>query len=300
MNDSLAWGLDLIRSIQTIENPALTIVMKAITLLGSEYAYLALLPLVFWCIDEKKGLRLGVVVLLSAWLNSTLKELWKQPRPYALDPTVQRSSEASYGLPSGHAQGSVTFWGVVAPWFSKPLGLVLAILIPLVVSFTRLYLGVHFPTDIFAGWLLGLLVLGLYFAFGTVLEAVISAATVRIKILIVAVIAFVMNALLRSDTSLGGVFFGMGVGYVLMTDRFPFSASRTAGGEKPGLGNLLLRYVTGITGAAIIYVGLKLILPTEGSDWYVLGRFSRYALLGAWVSAGAPWLFLKLKLAGAR
>jgi len=176
MDNVLAWGLDFIRSVQTIGNPVLTTVMKAITFTGSEIAYLAAIPFIFWCYDERKGLRLATAFLLSAWVNCSLKEVWRQPRPYELDPSVGMAVENSFGLPSGHAQGSATFWGIIAGWMRSPYGIVFAIAMPLVVGFSRIYLGVHFPTDVVAGWLLGAGVLGLYYGFGSSMEALLAGA----------------------------------------------------------------------------------------------------------------------------
>ncbi|WP_304223450.1 phosphatase PAP2 family protein [Gracilinema caldarium] len=300
MENVYQWGLDVIRFVQQIESPAMTVIMKTITSLGAEFAYLAILPFIFWCIDEKRGIRLGTAVLLSAWLNSTVKNLLRQPRPYALDPSVGLDVENSYGIPSGHAQGSVTLWGIIGGWIRQPWGLVLAIVLPLLISFSRIYLGVHFPTDVFAGWLLAGLVLLVYYFGASSIEKLFLSLNIRFRILVVALIAFVMNGLNPEDTSMGGVFFGMSVGYIFMAEWFTFSASRTASGKRPGFLVLLARYILGIIGAVIIYGGLKMVFPPEGSPWYALGRFSRYAILGAWVSAGAPWLFLKLKLAGSR
>ena len=300
MDNALAWGLDLIRSVQTLGNPFLTAIMQAFTFTGSEVAYLAAIPLIFWCYDERKGLRLATAFLLSAWMNASLKEVWRQPRPYELDPSVGMAVEKSYGLPSGHAQGSAAFWGILAGWMRSPYGVILAIALPLVVGFSRIYLGVHFPTDVILGWLLGAGVLALYYGFGSSIEAFLSAANLRFRILAVAAVAFLMNAMHPQDASLGGVFFGMGAGYVLMSERFPFSASLSADGGRPALPVLAVRYLIGMVGAGLIYVGLKVVFPGEESEWYSLFRFARYGLLGAWVTAGAPWIFLRLKLCGGR
>lgn len=292
------WGLEIIRTIQSLETPLLSVLMKMVTELGSKYAYLALLPLVYWCYSEKKGFHLAFLVLISAWLNSWIKELLAQPRPYDLDPSVGRAFEPSYGIPSGHSQGSLVFWVVIGSWIKKRLGLLVAIGIPLLIAFTRLYLGVHFPTDIFAGWLLAGLLLVLYFKFATVIESALSSINIRFRILAAAAVTFIMNALHPEDTSLGGVFFGMSIGYILMTERFPFSAAHAADGRRPRIPVLIIRYLIGISGAGLIYGGLKLVFPEAESAWYSLGRFFRYGLVGLWVSAGAPWIFLKLRLAG--
>lgn len=300
MDSILVWGLQVVRSIQTIESVPLTILMQTITFLGSEFGFIAILVFVLWAVDERKGFKIGLTVLLSAWINITVKDAFMQPRPYNLDPSVQRAFEPDPGFPSGHAQNSTVFWGIVGSWMKLPAGIVVAILVPLVVSFTRLYLGVHFPTDLFGGWAIGGLILGFYFAFGRLLEAALAAANPRIRILVAAGVAFVMNAVAPAHTNLGGAFFGAAAGYILMTERFPFSAAKAADGGKAKVLTLLLRYLIGLAGAAVIYVGLKVVLPGQHSDWYSLGRFGRYAALGAWATAGAPWLFLRLKLAGAR
>ncbi|AEJ20219.1 phosphatase PAP2 family protein [Gracilinema caldarium] len=292
------WGLDIIRFIQHYESPTLSLMMKIITSLGSELAYLAVLPLIFWCIDERRGLRLGTAVLLSAWLNGTVKNVLKQPRPYQLDPSVGRAVEDSYGIPSGHAQRSLTFWGIIGGWIRQPLGLILAVALPLLISFSRLYLGVHFPTDLFAGWILALSILGTYYLGSESIEKIFNTLNIRFKILTVALIAFIMNGLNPQDTSMGGAFFGITTGYFVMIEYFAFSARHNARGKSPRFRELFLRYLIGMTGAGIIYVSLKQVFPGESSPWYAMGRFIRYGLLGFWTSAGAPWVFLGLKLAG--
>jgi len=298
MEKTLIWGIELIKTIQTIESPTLTAIMKIITSLGSEFAYLAIIPLVYWCVDERKGVRLGVTLLLSAWLNSFLKAVWRQPRPYDMDPSVGRALENSPGLPSGHAQGSMTFWGLVGSWMKAPFGLTLAIALPLLIGFTRIYLGVHFPTDVLVGWLLGGGVLVVYFLFGDRLGRILSASNIRVQLLIIVAVAFLMNALHPEDTSLGGVFFGLGAGYLLMQAKFPFSARLGADGQTAKAASLVIRYLLGLAVSAALYLGLKKVFPSETSSSYALFRFLRYGLVGAWVSAGAPWVFLRLKLVG--
>lgn len=300
MDAVLEWGLDVVRAVQAAESPALTAAMKAITTLGTEAAYLVLIVIVYWCLDEKKGIRIASACLLSAWVNGALKDLWKQPRPYDLDPALERAREKTFGLPSGHAQGSLTFWGIAASWKPTPLSVGAAAVLVLAIAYTRLYLGVHFPTDILGGWILGGAVLGLYFAFGEPLARAFGALDLRFRILLAALAAFGMNGLHPGSENIGGAFFGAAVGYQLMKERFPFSAAAAADGGRPTLAVLALRFAVGMAGVALAYGGLKLVFPGPDSPWYALFRFLRYGLLAAWTTAGAPWVFLRLKLAGAR
>jgi len=82
------WGLDLIRSIQQFHGPILDGLFRAITFLGTQEAYLLVLPFIMWCIDFRVGARLIIVLLVSSYLNTDLKDLFQQPRPFQLDPVV--------------------------------------------------------------------------------------------------------------------------------------------------------------------------------------------------------------------
>jgi membrane-associated phospholipid phosphatase len=328
------WGIALIKGIQTIESPVLTGLIKVLTALGTELFYIPFILFIFWCIDEKQGLRFAVLILLSAWINGFFKSLFKQPRPYNLDPTVMRAFEPSYGIPSGHSQNSLVFWaafirrfvfappaagrspGLVSetgrerhPLSSRiPAGIIVIFFI-LAIPFTRLYLGVHFPTDILAGWFFGGVILAVYFVFGETIAAFLAAGGMRHQLIAAAAITLLMNAS-GADRNLGGMFLGICGGYSIMLKYIHFTAR--VRDRKPVSLILILgaRYVLGLAGAAVIFLVLRRILPGEASflaevpiwgaasPYYELGRFLRYGLLGFWVSAGAPWLFRVLGLAG--
>jgi len=309
------WGIEVIRVIQRIENPTLTALIKIITALGTQNFYIPCLLFIFWWIDEKRGLRLGILIIVSAWINSFMKDLLKQPRPYNIEPSVGLAAEDSYGAPSGHAQMSLTFWIPMAAWITeKPrrkriLIWAAVIFFILLIGFTRLYLGVHFPTDLFAGWILGGIILTLWFLAGPFVEKLLGSVGARVKNISVAIIALLMNGLYPKDRSLPALFLGFCIGYTLMKLYFPFSARGEIKGKKPGIPVMILRCVTGFLGMAIVFGGLRLILPGEGSlfrdipvwgiasPFYELGRFIRYGLLGLWASAGAPRLFQRIGLA---
>ncbi len=294
MEAILEWGVEVVRAVQTIQSPALTALMKALTLAGSEYFYLLALPVLFWCIDERFGLRFGLLILASAFLNGWLKELFRQPRPFDLDPSLGLSQETNYGLPSGHSQGTATFWGLLAPKIKKPWGLALAVFMPLLIGFTRLYLGVHFPTDLFLGWLLGWGIALAWHFFGHSAETFLAKAQLRARLILASLASIAMNALLPHDTSLSGVFFGTALGAAFNADKVGFDA------RKGSIGSKLARLGLGMAGLLAIYFGGKLASPGEDEALYSLVRFMRYGFVGAWVSLGAPWLFVKLRLGEAR
>jgi len=315
LSEMYQWGIEVIRVIQRIENPVFTALVKFITALGTEALYVPLILFIFWWIDEKQGLRFGILIIVSAWINAFMKDLFKQPRPFNLDPSLGMAFESSYGAPSGHAQMSLCFWIPMAAWLEKmwprrrTVIWAAAISFVLFMAFTRLYLGVHFPTDIFAGWLLGGIILFIYFIPGPIIEKSLVSGGVRLQNISAAVIALAMSGLYPRERNLAALFLGFCLGYTLMTQRFPFSARAEINGKKPGIKVMFLRCLTGFAGMVIIYVTLRLIFPGEGSffkeltiwgpasPFYELGRFIRYGLVGLWASAGAPRLFQRMHLA---
>ena len=93
----------------------------------------------------------------SALLNLATKQVFQRPRP-ALWESI--APEATFSFPSGHAMGSMTLAAVVAllAWNTRwrwPL-LLAALAFTWLVGVSRLYLGVHYPSDVIAGWAAGL------------------------------------------------------------------------------------------------------------------------------------------------
>jgi len=289
MQPVLVWGLGVVEAVQKFFGPNALVPMQIISLLGSEYFVLAALPLLYWCVDHKKGAKIGVIVILSGFLNSWLKVLFMQPRPYDFKPELGLARETSPGLPSGHSQNSVTFWGSMLDMLSKALGWTLAIAVPLLVGVSRLYLGVHFPTDVFAGWAIGALIVFVAHISDRKLSSLWGKLEIRFQLMITAIIAIVMNFLLPSDTLLSGVFFGSVAGFVLAAKKLKFEVGGTAVQK-------VVRYLVGLATSALIYLLPKLILGDALASGDALVRFIRYALLGIWISYGAPWLFVQTKL----
>src|SRR5690348_4678003 len=89
--------------------------MQFFSNLGTENFFFIVLPLIYWCIDSALGLRVGFILTISGILNHAVKLLFAGPRPYWVSSHVQGLwPEATFGLPSNHAQLGMSVWGVIA------------------------------------------------------------------------------------------------------------------------------------------------------------------------------------------
>ncbi len=154
----------LTQSLQTI-GPWFTPFMEFFTFLGYPQAYMIIVAIIYWSIDRKLGLRLAIFLPVAASLNSLLKQAFHAPRPYWIDPGIKAIRVSNgFGMPSGHAQAS-TVWLYGAALMKRTWFWALAIAIVFLIGLSRVYLGVHFSSQVLIGWLIGLLVVLIFFRF---------------------------------------------------------------------------------------------------------------------------------------
>jgi undecaprenyl-diphosphatase len=139
--------------------------MRLVTALGYYYVVVPLLVVAVF-LFYRRGWRLSAVLLAistggSIVLTTVLKGVFQRARPELFDSGYQASF---YSFPSGHATVAAGFYGMLTVILAYRLeGLarwvvaVSGVLVVLLIGFSRLYLGVHYPTDIIAGYLSALL-----------------------------------------------------------------------------------------------------------------------------------------------
>lgn len=294
MENTWEWGLDVIRLFQSVQSPFLTGIVKFITALGDAPFYIILLCLILWTIDYKKGFRLGFVLLFSASANNGIKAGLNVPRPYTRDASIGLAVEDSSSTPSGHSQNSAAFWShfsFLNPKLNKVVSLVIAFGFPLIIGLTRIYLGVHYPTDVFIGWGIGFAVSLYTMLLAPVISTRLASLPKMFKVLIAALLTALFNFLSPNDTSMQAAFFGFCFGYILTIEQYGFDAKSGSIIQKT------VRFFLGIAIIALLYFGLKLVLPGEESAQYQAFRFLRYCSVGFAASFLLPKLFITLKLA---
>ena len=145
--DVLVWVKENLRS------DALDLIAKGLSFIGSEEFMLIFLCLCLWSFGFKKTRSLIFITLFSTIFNLALKLMFQECRP---DLSLRLVEATGYSMPSGHAQISGTLWGWLLfhsnSFFIQSL---LSLLIVLV-SLSRIYLGVHYLHNIITGAIIGL------------------------------------------------------------------------------------------------------------------------------------------------
>lgn len=289
MEAILNWGVEVCLWMQQF-SPALDVPFQAITFLGEEAFFLLLLSALYWCVDRRLGARLTILLLLSNYTNSVAKVLAAQPRPFEYDPRVQRISEAwGGGFPSGHTQQSVVVWGYIAACVRRTWVWVGAIVLIFLIPLSRIYLGVHFPTDVLGGYVLGLVILMAFLGLEPGVEEILDRLALGWQLATAVSLALVLLLLFPTEDGVttSAMIAGMGCGFAL--------ERRWLGFEPGGRGwRLVLRFLVGAVVLFGLWMGLRWAFV--GLEPALLLRFVRYGLVALWGSLGAPWVFMKLGL----
>lgn len=146
--------MEFLRLLEAVRFPVLNEFMLAITYLGDEIAFLVAALIMFWCVDKRKGYYILSVGFLGTLANQFMKLWFRVPRPWVLDKEFTileqaREGAGGYSFPSGHTQSSVgTFGGIAAVTKNKAMKIA-CIAVTVLVPFSRMYIGVHTPLDVF-------------------------------------------------------------------------------------------------------------------------------------------------------
>lgn len=161
MNSSiLNFEFALLDSISGLKTEYLDKLMVFFTLLGENGFLWIVLSLVLICFQKtrKIGICVAIALVLDLLLvNITIKPLVARPRPFALKPDIELliNTPKDFSFPSGHSAASFAAAASVF-FFNKKWGSVL-LGVASVIAFSRLYLYVHYPTDVLGGIICGLL-----------------------------------------------------------------------------------------------------------------------------------------------
>ncbi len=281
--------------------------------LGAE-ALPVLLGFVYFVVSKKQGQRLYLLFTASAVFLHIFKFAFHLPRPFWVDPRIKSlTGSGGYGLPSGHVLGATIAWLFLAKSVGKKWIWVFCLMFVALVSISRVYLGVHFVSDVVAAWAIGL---GLIWAFDVV-ERTTAKRLTRPSLLVKLGLAAGSTAVLLAlgcgarwlaegrDSSAwqtfgasardlsglfhsAGEFFGVGIGISLIA-RFPFELSRPLWKRSAG-------FAYALAGAWLIREAARSLPHAKGEPLHLILQFLSGGAMTFWMLFVAPLILRALDL----
>ena len=290
----------LLRLLESIRFPALDKFMSVITYLGDETAFIAIALLVFWCLNKRYGYFLFLVNVSATVVMQILKLLVRTPRPWVRDPgftivEAAREAAAGYSFPSGHTSCVTGTLGVIAvtserKWLRRVCGGLI-----LLVAFSRMYLGVHYFSDVIVGFLIGAFFVLLFLHLFTSDERFAARGLWMLPIMIVSSCIFLAFVKLwpfpagvtaehlaggtKNAYSLAGTVIGLAVVYLFDSSYLKFETGA------PFLGQVL-KYVLGLAIMLGLKTGLKSLLLAVGFTGPIQNTIRYFVIT---VFAGCIW-----------
>lgn len=157
----------ILQAVEKIRCPFLDVFFAVFTALGEELIIAAIIAVIYICFSKRTGEQALLTVMSASCVTAGIKSAVRRNRPY-IDGVVSRVDidnafvstadlDADMSFPSGHATATSGFFAALAFRIRRPLAVVLCALFTLLVMFSRVYLGVHYPSDVLTGLMIGVL-----------------------------------------------------------------------------------------------------------------------------------------------
>lgn len=276
--------LKILLYLQNIRTPLLTTIFLLFTMSIETPIVILFSSILYWSINKTLGTRLLFTLCNTLSLNTGLKEIIKYTRPIGSNglTSIRVKTATGYSLPSGHSQTAASFWTLLMINIKKSWIYIIGTIAILGVSLSRLYLGVHWPTDILLGIFLGILC--------TLLCNIIFnyiTQTKKTSILIYSYIPFIILSFFFTNElyiKILGLQGGMILGYIIEQKYVQFNTNTT-------LINKFLRVILGVISLAVLYLILNFIMPE-----ILIFVYIKHFLLCLYAIAFVPYLFNLLEI----
>ncbi|MCD6460932.1 phosphatase PAP2 family protein [bacterium] len=239
-------------------------------MLGSEHFYMLLIPFLFALFDRKQASYISTFILFSLLLNSIIKTIFLVPRPDHSIVDVLYFAKG-YSFPSGHAQGSLTLWGIIAYHLKNDVKkIILCVFMVLWISLSRIYLCVHFPVDIIGGWFFGFIIVSFYiFA--------VNRTKKMPRLILLCIFIILMVCLPQPKIiKIGAVLCGIHLGMMIMPNKLDIPADRK---------NLIFKLFIVLLGSGLFFISFSVV---------VIFPWLKYAAVGMWLSFMYPYAVTKV------
>ncbi len=152
----------ILQAFENIRCGFLDLFFSIFTLLGEEFVIAGIIAVIYVCFSKDLGERALVTVMSASCITTGVKSAVRRLRPYAagtvsrVDNLLTADLDPDMSFPSGHATASGGFFAALSIKFRKAYVIAPSAVFVLLVALSRLYLGVHYPSDVLAGLAVGI------------------------------------------------------------------------------------------------------------------------------------------------
>ncbi|MDO8626898.1 MAG: phosphatase PAP2 family protein [Candidatus Diapherotrites archaeon] len=267
------------QAVQQLVNPITLAFFLAINALGSPVTWVLLAALLYWSNKENESFMLINTILISSLIVGGLKKLIARPRPSAeFLQILAKDDVQTLSFPSGHSAimaSILSYYSKIEKKLFLPL-----LIVALIVAFARIFLGMHYLTDVVAGLLIGYFagILGFKarekFIKSNYQFSKFSDKTLMVVTVILFLVVTFFNVQVELTASILGYYFGF-----FLFREIEFSQTKTLGKR------MIAKQIIGFIGLGILMFATTLFKDT-------IPIFSLiFFFAGFWVSFLYPWLF---------
>lgn len=158
------WGLDFVETLAGTRGPLGDLLAHTLHFSGETLFFLVVLPIIYWGLDRKLGIRLILALTTSYALGTMLKTQFSAPRPFHIAPELISPlfDQDGYGFPSNHVLLAVAVWGYLASYLRNRWIHFAVTLLVVAQMWSRVYAGVHFLHDVIGGLIFGFIALWMF------------------------------------------------------------------------------------------------------------------------------------------
>lgn len=312
MNDFIfgQLGVQIIHFVQSFSSTIPDLFFIIITNFGNVPFYLVILALIYWFVSKKIGAHLAAALIIFGYFTELIKAYVGWTRPYIAEPSEVKligPKPIGYSFPSGHAQSTGTFWPVLINRCTDPrrrkILIPIAVAFLIIIPFSRVYLGVHYPGDVTFGLLFGLLGAFLYIKLNEQVINIFKDIDINVLIAIIIILSIIMTLAEIAVTQLGrnslsiatpgylpGMFLGTLVGFLLENKFVKFV-------QQPEQKLFYLtRIVIGSVIVAFLFILMYLLFIFSSNDYLViLKHYLEFSFVGLGIAFIGPYGFTQFE-----
>lgn len=294
------WEVALMQAIQSIAPEIMSVVASILTMCGEQYVLVVVMGFLYWGYNKEYGRYLGINILVGTVWNPLIKNIFCRRRPYfdhegikcfkpaEADADLYDIAAQGFSFPSGHSMNSTIIYGSLSAYKDMAKKhkwlVVVSVVMPILIGISRVFLGVHYPTDVLVGWAVGAAVIFLI----SFLQKVIKTSWILYVILALTGVPGLFYCTSDDYFTCFGLMIGALLGFWIEEKFIHFENTKS-----------VLRMILRVVGGGLVYLvinqGLKLPFSSEflhsGTSSAHMVRMFRYFFVGLGMVGLYPMVF---------